>query len=325
MKIRTLVILLCVMTASCATKPQYRTLQGYAQGTTFAITYQHTETIDTEVDKILTQFDNSLSNYNKNSLLSKLNRNVDTTVDAYFTECMQISKIAHKQTDKLFDPTLRPVIEAYGFGASYTGTPNILTDSDLTKLKPLIGLDKATLNNGKLIKSNPNISLDFSAVAQGLSVDVVSKHIEQLGIKNYLVEIGGEVFARGLSPKGKTWVVGIDAPIEGNNTKGEELVKTIELQGKGLATSGNYRKFLDAENGVKFTHTVNPNTLKCTPSDLLSVTVVAQNAAFADAYATAAMVGGKVWSEEFFKKLENASAFIIFANKEGKLQTLYVE
>lgn len=326
MKIKNLIILTCIIIISaCTPKNQYRIMQGYAQGTTFAITYEHSKTIDKVINDILTKFDNSLSNYNENSLLSKLNRNADTTIDDYFMQCMAISKIAHLQTDKLFDPTLRPVIEAYGFGASFTGIPNNLTDKELNNLKPLVGFDKVQIKNNKLIKDNENISLDFSAVAQGLSVDVVSEQMEQMGINNYLVEIGGEIFAKGRNPKGKPWKVGIDAPLEGNNTKGADLVKTIELQNKGLATSGNYRKFIDGDDGVKFTHTVNPNTLKCTPSDLLSVTVIAENAAYADAYATAAMVGGKAWSEEFFEKLENASAFIIFANKDGELQTLFVE
>ncbi len=309
----------------CTSKPQYRIINGYAQGTTYSITYKHTQPIDNEVNVILDEFDNSLSNFNKNSLLSKLNRNTDATLDDYFLKCMEISQVAYLQTDKLFDPTLRPVIEAYGFGSKYTGTPNILTDNQLDSLRHLIGLHKIQINEGRLIKENPSMSIDFSAVAQGLSVDVMAAEMEKIGIENYLVEIGGEIFARGVNPKGKTWRVGIDAPIEGNNTKGEELIKTVELQAKGLATSGNYRKFIDTKDGVKYTHTVNPVTLKCTPSDLLSVTVIAQSAAFADAYATAAMVGGKVWSEEFFKKLENASAFIIFANDNGQLQTKFVE
>jgi len=174
------------------------------------------------------------------------------------------------------------------------------------------------IENGYLVKSNPAICLDFNAIAQGYSVDVISKYLESKEVENYCVEIGGEVFAKGTKANGKRWNVGIEKPVD--NSEERELKATIYLENKGLTTAGNYRKFY-IENGIKYSHTIDPATGYPVRHSLLSVSVIADNCIDADAYDTAFMVMGLEKSLAFLKEHKELEAYFIYSDKDGKMKT----
>lgn len=303
-----------------AQKFDYVRLEGEAQGTTYHITYENTvgRNLKHEVDSILRNFDYSLSTYNPHSIISKINSN-DSSVkpDLYFMNVFVKSYEIYLATNGAFDITVGKLIRAYGFGPDKkTKIDQHIVDS----LLQYTGLHKVKMVNGRIIKSNPNITLDVNAIAQGYSVDVISQWIESLGIRNYLVEIGGELYAKGVSPRGEKWNIGIDKPVEGNDTPGNSLQAVLQLSGKAVSTSGNYRKFKNM-NGKKFTHIINPHTGLPTAQNLLSVTIVADNCTIADAYCTACMVFGLEKSIEFLKKHPELQAFLIYADEKGRFRT----
>jgi thiamine biosynthesis lipoprotein len=299
---------------------EYISFVGFAQGTTYRITYESKKGINYQatVDTILSEIDRSLSIYDTNSILSKFNRNEEGTLaDEMFTEVFKKSVEVNRQSNGSFDITVGPVINAMGFGSGDTlNVDSTLIDS----LKNYIGMEKVSLENGKLIKSNPNIILDMNAIAQGFSVDVVADFLESEKIRNYLVEIGGEVRTRGKNDRSMIWRVGIDKPIENNMVPGAELQAIISLKNRSLATSGNYRKFY-MKNGIKFVHTIDPETGYPVISNLLSATVVADDCTSADAYATAMMVMGLDKSIEFLKDNTFLDGYLIYSDSLGNFKT----
>ena len=248
------IILLIVLSHfSCKEiKPVFANFNGFAQGSSYSIVYDNKKNIDPQelkhkVDKILSDFDMSLSLYKDSSILSKVNRNEEVVADSYFSEVFRKSVIISKMTGGAFDATVGPLVKAWGFGPN---AHKSFTESKRDSLLKLVGMNKVSLVNGRLIKSDPHICLDFNAIAQGFSVDVVCRFFDSLGIKNYLVEIGGEVRAKG-TKAGKLWRIGIDKPEDNNITPGKELQAIIKISDKAIATSGNYRKYY-IENGVKY-------------------------------------------------------------------------
>jgi thiamine biosynthesis lipoprotein len=180
-------------------------------------------------------------------------------------------------------------------------------------------MDKIHIEHNKLVKENPNIVIDVNAIAQGYSVDIVSEFLEKKGCKNYLVEIGGELKATGLNPENGIWRIGIDKPIDGNQDSGANLQTIIEISGKSLATSGNYRKFF-VENGVKYAHSINPKTGYPAKNNLLSATIVADDCMTADAYATACMVSGLDKSLQILNKVKGLDAYLVFSDNQGNFK-----
>lgn len=312
-------ICLVLVITSC-TRKQYHFIEGQAQGTTFHITYEGTKDYSHEVDSILKAFDLSLSGYIDNSIISRINNN-DSTVkpDEWFTSVFNKSKEVYVTSDGMFDITVGPLVKAWGFLKDTT----IKHDSaHIKELLQYVGMDKVRIENGKVIKDNPNIVIDVNAIAQGFSVDVVSDFLEKQGSTNYLVEIGGELKAKGVNAKGKTWRIGIDKPEDGNQVAGADLQTVVEITGKSLATSGNYRKFF-VENGVKYAHTINPKTGYPAKNTLLSATIIADDCITADAYATVCMASGIEKSLEVLKKVKGLEAYLIYNDNDGKYQ-IYV-
>jgi thiamine biosynthesis lipoprotein len=185
-------------------------------------------------------------------------------------------------------------------------------------------MNKVRIENERVIKDNPNIVIDVNAIAQGFSVDVVAEFLEKQGSTNYLVEIGGELKAKGINAKGNTWRIGIDKPVDGNQVAGANIQAIVEISGKSLATSGNYRKFF-VENGVKYAHTINPKTGYPAKNTLLSATIIADDCMTADAYATVCMASGLEKSLEVLKKVKGLEAYLIYNDDEGKYQTYVTE
>ena len=317
-----LLSLIVFTVTSCSNrKVTYTFLDGFTQGTSYHITYGSNtgENYQPEIDALLKRFDMSLSAYVDSSVISRINRDEDIQADDMFIEVFRVANEVYEETNGAFDITVGPVVNALGFGS----TKGLDVDSSLIdSLRQFVGMNKVKLESGRIIKEKPGIILDVNAIAQGYSVDVVARFLENKGIKNYMVEIGGEVRAKGINPKGKTWRIGIDKPIEGNMIAGAELQDIVSLDDKSLATSGNYRRFFMKE-GVKYTHTIDPHTGYPVVSRLLSATVVANSCIVADAYATAFMVMGFEASVDFVKSHKDLDAYFISGDEDGTYQIWY--
>ncbi len=319
---RTLILLLLLLPAySCRKTTTFDSFGGFAQGTTYSITFGNNGDIDpqelkSEVEKILKDFDLSLSLYVDSSILSKVNRNEDVKVDRYFTEAYSKSTAISAMTGGAFDITVGPLVKAWGFGPDDYRN---FSESKLDSLLELIGMEKVRIENNRVIKTDPDIKFDFNAIAQGYSVDVVSAFLDSRGIRNSLVEIGGEVRAKG-DKNGVLWRIGIDRPEDGNNMPGNNLQAVISMKDRSLATSGNYRKFY-IENGVKYSHTIDPRTGYPARNTLLSATILAGDCATADGLATACMVMGKDQAIEFMVEHPEYDAFLIYSDESGNFRT----
>lgn len=315
--------LMCFGCQPYARNKPYRTLDGFAQGTTYHIVYLDPQGRDLKksIDSLLHRFDLSLSLYDEHSLLTKINNNTTDRVDSLFSECFSISKDVYEKTGGIFDVTGNPLFQIWGFGKGER--KKHISQHTLDSILNYVGMNKVQIHSGRIIKQDPHITLNFNAVAQGYSSDVVARYLENLGIGHYLVEIGGEIFCKGKNPKHQDWVVGIDKPYENNDTPGESIQEYIQLSGKGLATSGNYRKFF-VENGKKYVHSINPLTGKTAQNSLLSATVVAPTAAIADAVATAYMVLGMEHVDELQKKFPDCEIFLIY-DVDGKFKEYWSE
>lgn len=299
-------------------------ISGFAQGTTYNITYENSTNQDysQDIDSILKAFDKSCSMYDSTSIISRINNN-DPNVEAddWFIDVFKKSAEVNTISGGALDITVGPVVHAWGFG----NAPIAKHDTAyIDSLLQFVGMDKVKLEGRKVIKKFPGVSLDVNAVAQGYSADVVSKFFEGKGIKNYLVEIGGEVHCKGTNAKNKLWHVGIDKPSDDNIDPGSQLQAIIELDNKSLTTAGNYRKFF-IENGVKYGHTIDPKTGFPARNTLLSATVVCDDAVTADAWDTAFMVLGLEKSKELLKKLPGIEVYFIYSNPQGGYEVFFSE
>jgi len=284
-------------------------LEGNAQGTTWHISYFSDDNTDhtTAIDSILKKIDTSMSTWIPVSIISRINKNDSTVlVDQYFIDVFNRSMEVSEKTDGLFDVTVGPLVNAWGFGfTKKANVDSVMIDS----LLHFVGYKMIKLEGNTLIKAKPQIMLDFNAIAQGYTVDVLSKYLESEGISNYLVEVGGELKAKGKKDK-EAWKIGIDKPGD-NTTSTRELEAVISLHNKALATSGNYRKFYE-EGGQKFSHIIDPRTGYPAKQNLLSATVIAEDGITADAYATAFMVMGLERSKQFLAANENLNLEVYF-------------
>jgi thiamine biosynthesis lipoprotein len=313
-------LLVFIFTASCRKDP-YFYLEGYAQGTTFHITYQGKKDYSKDIDNILKNFDMSLSSYVDSSIISLINNNDPNVIpDSLFIAVFNKSKEVYENTDGMFDITVGPVVKAWGF---LKDTNIRHDDAHIKELLKYVGMDKVKLENGRIVKKFPEVIIDVNAIAQGYSVDIVSEFLEKEGSSNYLIEIGGEIKTKGINAKEKTWKVGIDKPIE-NVQPGENIQTIVLLNNKSLATSGNYRKFYE-EDGIKYSHTINPKTGYPARNTLLSATIIADDCMTADAYATACMVGGIEKSKVLLKKIKGLDGYLIYSDSAGNYNIYFTD
>lgn len=317
-------LLILTLSLSCCIQPpmEYKHISGNAQGTTYHITYQTTAENDysLQIDSILKAFDLTFSEYIPNSIVSRINRNDSTVeINEMFRVVFKKSLEVYTESGGAFDLTIAPLVEAWGFGPGEKrkASPNI--DS----LKQFVGMYKVRIEGNRLIKDLPGITLDVNGIAQGYSVDIVSDFFERKGIKNYMVEIGGEVRAKGKNDKGKLWRIGVDKPSY-SNQPGEDLQTILALDNKAMTTAGNYRNYFE-ENGVKYSHIIDPETGKPAKNRLLSVTVVAPDALTADAYDTPCMVMGLEKTRELLKKHPELDAYLIFNDEQGNYKVEYTK
>jgi len=293
-------------------------LKGHVFGTTYKIVYLNaSKNYQKSIDSLFFLMNKSLSTYIPTSDISKINKG-DTTivVDDFFLEVFKKSKKIYKETNGYFDPTVGNLVNAWGFGPQ-RGKQN-LTQEALKAQMQFVSLDKVTILDRKVYKKYEEIYLDFNAIAKGFGIDIVARFLERKKIKNYLVEVGGEIRAKGKKVNNISWAIQLVDPIHKDGSKG---FKKINLSDKSMATSGNYRKFRVAENGQKFVHTINPRTGFAKESNLLSASVIASlDCADVDAYATAFMAMGFEKSKKFLEKHKNLDGILLFVDENGRLK-----
>ncbi len=288
---------------------------GYAQGTTYAVTYYDSLNRDfkPEIEKILSDFNHSLSLWDSTSIICQVNRNApNVKLDDYFITCFNKSQQTSKESNGAFDATVQPLVSLWGFGLNKKGK---VSQQMVDSILKFVGYKKVELKDGKVIKKDPRLKLDFNGIAQGYSVDVVSKFLKSKGITSFLVEIGGEVYGMNKKPNGKNWNVGIEKPIDNPETE-NPLKAIVKIENKGMTTAGNYRKFY-VENGIKYSHTIDPKTGYPAKNTLLSVTVLAEDAFTADAWDTALMVMGLDDAIKYLLKHPELQAYLIYSDEKG--------
>lgn len=297
-------------------------IRGVAQGTYYNISYFDSlkRNLQWQIDSLLRVYDLSASNYVDSSIISKVNANIQVEIDDIFRGNFLLSQEVAKATHGDFDITVRPLVELWGFGKKETSEVN---QNEVDSILQFTGYHKVRMVDNKIQKDDPRVQLDFNAIAQGYSVDVVAAYLRSLGIDNFLVDIGGEVYASGMKSGNLYWQVGIERPKD-NETYGESLSAIVSLKDKGMATSGNYRKFY-IKNGVKYSHTIDPHTGRPARRKLLSATIIAKDAAHADAYATACMVMGVKKSTTFLKSHPEMEAFLIYSDENGNYKNFYTQ
>ena len=307
---------------SCSRQPQKITLQGLAQGSYYAITYydEQNRNFQREIDSIFHAVDVSVNLWVDSSVISKVNRNEEVALDSIFIDNFRIAQEAARLSDGYFDPTISPIVAAWGF--SYKNGDSI-TPQLIDSLKQLVDYRKIRIESGKIVKENPAMTLDFNAIAQGYTSDLIARFLENRGIKNYLVDTGGEIMARGEKPNGQPWIVGIEKPAE--NWDSERALQTrIALRDKGLVTSGSTRKYVE-RNGKRYSHCIDPKTGYPVEHNVLSVTVLAENSVWADALASICMVMGMERSLPLIENMDGMEAYYILVNDQNELETFATE
>lgn len=295
----------------------YQHNEGTIFGTLYHVKYLYSNDLKADIEAELQKVDASLSMFNPKSTISQINRNETDAADEMLSEVLRLSFTVNKATDGAFDPTVAPLVNAWGFGFKNGQLPN---DAQVDSLLALVGLSGIHLQDGKITKDNPLSILDFSAIAKGYGVDRVAQVLRDKGIKNFMVEIGGEVVTEGLNEKGEAWRIGINKPDDDSTSINTELQDIIALSGKAIATSGNYRNYYISE-GRKIAHTINPKTGYPAQQDILSSTVMAPSCAEADAFATAFMVLGLEGAKQVLQRQPQLEAYFIYTDNQGEYQT----
>ena len=304
--------------ASCNRVSQKMVLQGEAQGSYYAVTYydEQGRNFQQEIDSIFHAVDVSVNLWVDMSVISKVNRNEEVKLDSIFVDNFRIAQEAASLSDGYFDPTISPIVAAWGFSYKHGDT---ITPQLIDSLKQLVDYRNIRIEDGKVIKANPAMTLDFNAIAQGYTSDLIASFLDSRGIKNYLVDTGGEIMARGEKPNGQPWIVGIEKPAD--NWDSEQVVHTrIALRDKGLVTSGSTRKYVE-RNGKRYSHCIDPKTGYPVEHNVLSVTVLAENSVWADALASICMVMGMEKSLPLIESMNGVEAYYIYVNEQNALET----
>ena len=322
----TIILLLsaCVSTTQPSAKhvsdDGYVSDEGRVFGTFYKIKYaSNGKDVKTEYLAALAAVDTALSTFNKQSTITRINQSPDSVLleekDSLFIKVYNKACEISSITNGAFDITVAPLVNAYGFGFDPDrSTP----DSVLAELRNYVGWKKVSLSPaGYIKKENPNIKLDASAIAKGFGSDVVARVLRKNGINDFMVEVGGEVVCSGVNAKGKVWSIGINKPIEDSTMQTFEIQRIVQLDGKALATSGNYLQFY-YKNGTKYAHTIDPCSGKPVNHTLLSSSILADDCMTADALATACMVIGVDSAMSLINSLPNVEGYFIYAGKNGE-------
>lgn len=295
---------------------------GTTQGSYYSIIYYDEQNRDFsgDFDSIFREIENTLSLWDENSMISRVNRNDESVVlNQIFIDNFNYAMRAAELSEGYFDPTVGPLVSAWGFHFKdgVEMTPEIV-DS----LKQFVGYHKIKIEDGKVIKENPDMTLDFNAVAQGYTTDMIGDFLLLNGVENFLVDVGGEILAMGNKPNGDLWKVGIEKPAEDKDA--ERIVQEIvELKDKSIVTSGNYRKYVE-RNGKRYSHSIDPNTGFPAANNMLSATIICDDTSWADCLASICMLVGMERAKEILATQEGVKAFFIY-EEEGEVRTMDYE
>lgn len=320
---KTIVLFLAIagnLLFSCGQRATYYAHQGTTEGTYYKVTYESPKGINYEQDiiQLLHGFNESLSAYLPNSLISRINQNDPTVVvDHYFQQVFNKATEINKASGGVFDITIAPIVNLWGFG--FTSTTPEIDPQKIDSLLQYVGMNKIRISNNRVVKDSPGIMLDVNAIAKGYSVDVVADFLAKKGCRNYLVDIGGEIVAKGVNASGNIWRIGIERPNDAAQY-GEAFQAVVQLNNKAMATSGNYRRFFEVD-GVKYVHSIDIKTGYPVRHSLLSATIVANDCMTADAWATVCMVSGLEKSMELLEQHPEFEAFLIYGDEKGEYRT----
>lgn len=292
---------------------------GFIFGTVYNITYQSDKNLKKEIEAELQKVDASLSPFNKSSIISKVNRNEKVEVNSMFTEVFNLAQEISEETGGAFDITVAPLVNAWGFGFKNDTKP---TPAAIDSLKQIIGYKKVRLDGKQIVKNDKRIMLDCSAIAKGYGSDAVARLLRSKGIENFMVEIGGEIVTRGINEKRLPWKIGVTKPVDDSLNTNQEIQTILNVTNKAMATSGNYRNFY-YKDGKKYAHTIDPITGYPVQHNILSATVLADNCATADAYATAFMVMGLEKAKAILDRHPELMVYFIYSDKNGKNAVWY--
>ena len=292
--------------------------EGMIFGTVFHATYQSDSSLYEDIMDELRRVDASLSMFNPNSTLSRINKGESDETDSLLRIVLMQSRQISKATEGSFDVTVAPLVNAWGFGFKNGALPD---STQVDSLRQLVGWEKISLDGTRLVKADERMILDFSAIAKGFGVDQVASLFNRRHIGNYMIEIGGEVVVKGLNPKGKPWNIGVNKPVEDSTSTNQEIEAILHLSDCAMATSGNYRKYYIDARGRKLAHTIDPHSGYPVQHSILSSTVVAPTCAMADAFATSFMVMGLEKAKHVLAQHPELQAYFIFSQPDGKLDT----
>ena len=291
----------------------YQRCSDFVFGTTFNVTYQSDSDMTYSIKDALRKVDYSLSPFNKESVITAINDNKDVRPDKMFMDVFQMAMDVSRETEGAFDITVAPLVNAWGFGFKSGQKP---TPRQVDSLKQIIGYQKILVDDGMVRKQDPRMMLDCSAIAKGYGADVVADVLRRHGVKNFMVEIGGEIVTSGVNPDRLPWKVGVIKPTDDSLSVSHELQTILNVTDVAMATSGNYRNFY-YEGGKKFAHTIDPQTGYPVQHSLLSATVLAKTCAIADAYATSFMVMGRERAQQVLERHPELMAYFIYDNGHG--------
>ena len=293
--------------------------QGEIFHTSFHIKYAYNRSLYDACIAELQRFDNSLNPFNKKAVITKVNNNEPVQLDSFFVTVFNRAEKISQITDGKFDITVSPLVNAWGFGFSNmdTVTPNII-DS----LRQFVGYEKVKIENGRVVKTDPRVQLNTSAIAKGYACDVVADLFKKHGVQNYMIEIGGEIAMHGKNDKDECWRIGIDKPIDDSTAMHRELQTILAICDKCVATSGNYRNYY-IKDGKKFAHTIDPQTGYPAGQDILGATVIADDCMTADAFATAFMASGLDKSQRIAAKVPGLFYYFIYTKPDGSMGVHY--
>ena len=297
----------------------YQHTNDFVFGTTYIVTYQSDSSLSHSIRQELQRVDRSLSPFNEQSVITAVNQNRDVSLDTLFVDVFRRAMQISEDTGGAFDITVAPLVNAWGFGFKTEQSPS---RRQVDSLLQVVGYQKVTLANGRIEKRDPRIMLDCSAIAKGYAADRVAELLRAHGVKNYMVEIGGEIVTSGLNPQRLPWRIGVTKPTDDSLNVNHELQTVLNVTDRAMATSGNYRNFY-YKNGRKYAHTIDPSTGYPVQHNILSATVLADECATADAYATAFMVMGLERTRKLLERHPELMVYLIYTDENGQNATWF--
>jgi thiamine biosynthesis lipoprotein len=310
-------LLVALFSASCTGRKHiYQETGGEIFHTSYTVKYDYPYSLQNEILEALERFDHSLNPFKPGSIISRINNNEPVVPDSLFLEVFAKSQEVSAVSGGLFDITCAPLVNAWGFG--FKNMENV-TPQQIDSLKAFVGYDKIYAVSGKIVKTDPRVQINASAIAKGFSADIVARLLDSLGVENYLCEIGGEIRAKGLNPRGERWHIGIDKPVDEKVPDHRQLQSIVRLCNKSIATSGNYRNFY-LKDGKKYAHTINPQTGYPSETNILSASVIADDCMTADAYATVFMLTS-IREMRRIAREQHLDVFLIYTGADGAVAT----